>query len=234
MKIADITEAGDIEPGEAHAAYTQLQAYLAQSELVTNERLPPERELCDLLGVSRGELRKALAIAEADGQLWRHVGKGTFLGPRPAESGGEMANVAHLTSPAEVMRARVLFEPMMCREAAFKATSANIAEMRMCIARSREAKSWRRYENWDNRFHRAIAESTRNPLILLMFDTLNTVRRAVVWGRLRPDPQGPDPSHHSFREHEDIVQAIADRNGEQAERLMRSHLESVARKMLGA
>ncbi|MEZ0212533.1 MAG: FadR/GntR family transcriptional regulator [Xanthobacteraceae bacterium] len=232
MKVADVAEPRETEVGEGHAAYTQLQAYLAQPHLVANERLPPERELCDLLGVSRGELRKALAIAEADGQLWRHVGKGTFMGPRPTESVTELVNIAHLTSPAEVMRARVLFEPMICREAAFNANSANIAELKMCIARSREATTWRRYENWDNRFHRSIAESTRNPLLVAMFDMLNTVRRAVVWGRLRTDPQGPDPAHHSFQEHDDIVRAIADRNGERAEKLMRGHLESVTRKIV--
>ena len=65
---------------------TQLRAFLAQAPLSVDSRLPPERELCQQLGVSRGELRKALATLEAEGQLWRHVGKGTFIGARPAES----------------------------------------------------------------------------------------------------------------------------------------------------
>ena len=67
------------------SALTQLKAYLAQLNLPENARLPAERELCDVLGVSRGELRKALALLEAEGEVWRHVGKGTFLGARPPD-----------------------------------------------------------------------------------------------------------------------------------------------------
>ena len=38
------------------------------------------------LGVTRAELRKALAVLEAENQIWRHVGKGTFIGSRPIET----------------------------------------------------------------------------------------------------------------------------------------------------
>ena len=41
--------------------------------------------------MSRGDLRKALAILEAQGELWRHVGKGTFVGARPVD---ELSSVA--------------------------------------------------------------------------------------------------------------------------------------------
>ncbi len=68
-----------------HAALVQLQAYLAQIDLPSDGRLPPERELCDTLGVSRGDLRKALDVLARDGHIWRHVGKGTFVGSGPVE-----------------------------------------------------------------------------------------------------------------------------------------------------
>ncbi|GLK83789.1 FadR/GntR family transcriptional regulator [Ancylobacter defluvii] len=233
MEFADVVVAAEIQSGRELAAYTQLQAFLAQSQLAPNQRLPAERELCDLLGVSRGELRKALAIAEADGQVWRHVGKGTFVGPRQSDGPMEIVNLAHLTSPAEVMRARILFEPMMAREAAINATSANISEMNLCLLRGSEATSWRRAEHWDNRLHRAIAESARNSLLLVMFDTLNTVRRAVAWGRLREDANGPQPGRREFKEHVDIVSAISNRNPESAEKFMRLHLDNVASKVFG-
>ena len=48
----------------ADGALIQLKAWLSQSNLPKDGRLPPEREFADLLGVSRGDLRKALATLE--------------------------------------------------------------------------------------------------------------------------------------------------------------------------
>ena len=44
----------DQEAGDGRGALTQLRAYLAQSDLPGNTKLPPERELVEILGVSRG------------------------------------------------------------------------------------------------------------------------------------------------------------------------------------
>jgi DNA-binding FadR family transcriptional regulator len=216
-----------------HSALTQLRAFIAQQEVDADTRLPPERQLCDSLGVSRGELRKALAVLEEEGHLWRHVGKGTFIGQRPVAEGGDVRKLASETSPAEVMRARLLLEPLIAREAAMNASSGDIAELKLCLKQSRQAQTWRQYENWDNHFHRAVAQATRNTLLLGLFDTLNTVRRAVVWGRLRAQAKAPSPDHHSFTEHEEIARAIEARDLDRAARAMRQHLESVAVKLQG-
>ncbi len=58
------------------------------------------------------------------------------------------------------------------------------------------------------------------------------MRRAVVWGRLRANRTRPDPDHHSFAEHEEIVRAIADRDMNEAAQAMRRHLQTVERKLL--
>jgi DNA-binding FadR family transcriptional regulator len=132
------------------------------------------------------------------------------------------------------MRTRLLLEPEVARMAALNATSAHITEMRLCMQRTRAAQTWRQYEAWDNRLHRVIAESTQNSLLLALLDTLNAVRRAVVWGRLRVDKVKPAPNHHSFDDHEAIVAAIEDRDLNRAAAAMRAHLENVERNLLKA
>ncbi|NDV85315.1 FCD domain-containing protein [Aurantimonas aggregata] len=209
------------------AALVQLRAWLAQRELPGNSRLPPERELAEIVGVSRGDLRKALATLEADGLLWRHVGKGTFTGARPTTEIDSIAVIANQTSPAEVMRARLVLEPELAREAALHATADDIRAMRLCTDGGRAAETWRQYENWDNRLHRTIAEAGRNALLLSVFDTINAVRRTVVWGRLRNDKLLPPADHHSFGDHDAIVEAIENRDLSAAASLMRTHLQRV-------
>lgn len=226
--IDSMETAGD----RGQAAQVQLQAYLAREDLPANSRLPPERELCDILGVSRGDLRKALAVLERQGQIWRHVGKGTFVGSRPVKETVAIAEIAGRTNPAVLMRARLIIEPEIAREAALHATRDDVAAMRRSLAQMRAALTWRQYENLDNLLHRQIAEATGNTVLLGLFDALNAIRRTVVWGRLRPGPARPPADHHSFAEHESIVDGIEDRDLARAAGAMRLHLQSVANHLL--
>ncbi|RFC68146.1 MULTISPECIES: FadR/GntR family transcriptional regulator [Mesorhizobium] len=214
------------------AALVQLQAYLAQIDLPSDGRLPSERELCDTLGVSRGDLRKALDVLERDGHIWRHVGKGTFVGSGPVEETIGILEIAGSSSPADVMHARLIIEPEIAREAALHATTADIAAMRHSLEQTREAATWRQYENIDNLLHRQIAQASRNNVLLGLFDVLNAVRRTVVWGRLRADGSRPPADHHSFTDHERIVSAIEERDLAGAASAMRAHLQQVERRLI--
>jgi DNA-binding FadR family transcriptional regulator len=221
----------DVGPAQREAL-PGLRAYLAGMELPLDGRLPPERELAAQLGVTRAALRKALAVLESEGQLWRHVGKGTFVGSRPVDTLADMSALVRRTSPSEVMAARLAMEPEMARLAALHATNAHIAEMKSTIHRSKQAATWRQYESWDARFHRIVCEATQNELLLGLMDTLHAVRRAVTWGRMRGTLQRPSPDHHSFGEHEAIVAAIAERDANGAAAAMRTHLRTVERNLL--
>ena len=213
-------------------ALVQLRAYLAKQNLSPASRLPPERELSEVLGVSRGDLRKAFAILEEEGQIWRHVGKGTFVGPKPVDSLLTLHGVESRTNPSEVMRTRLLMETAMAREAALNANRADIEAMQRCLKHSRASKSWRQYETSDNQLHQLIAEATHNSLMVALFDALNAVRRTIVWGRMRSSDGGPPADHHSFNEHELIVKAIRDRDIEGAGRAMYEHLRMVEYRLL--
>jgi DNA-binding transcriptional MocR family regulator len=82
------------------ATLVSLRGYLSRQDISLNSRLPPERELCRELGASRTALRKALAVLEAEGQIWRHVGRGTFIGARPVLNLGDIEYLAGQTNPA--------------------------------------------------------------------------------------------------------------------------------------
>jgi DNA-binding FadR family transcriptional regulator len=216
------------------AALAQLRAYIADRAFQPGERLPAERILCLDLGLTRAELRRALATLEAENRLWRHVGKGTFLTEAPpAAPTGDFDRLSHQVSPADVMRARAVLEPAIAREAALYASAAAIAKLRLNIERARRAASWREYEALDNDFHRLIAESSGSVTLLALFDQLNTLRRMVSWGRVVRAGACPPPDHSSFAEHADIVAEIAGRSPDMAQAAMRGHLRSVAARLMG-
>lgn len=221
----EVTGQDGAEGDSGQSALIQLRAFLSQRELPPGTRLPPERELAESLGASRGELRKALALLERRGELWRHVGKGTFVGARPIAERVSVAEIAALCNPADVMRARLAIEPELAREAALHAKADDIGAMAACADGARSAGTWRQYESWDNRLHRAIAEASQNALLLAVFDTVNAIRRTVVWGR--PRDEAPHVDHHSFAEHDAIVAAIRERDLAGAAAAMRRHLRHV-------
>lgn len=215
------------------ATLVQLRAWLTRHNFPPDTRLPAERELSEILGVSRTDLRKALATLEGEGQLWRHVGKGTFTGTRAIDV-VSLADIDRETNPAEVMRTRLLIEPIIAREAALNATHRHVEALHRCVQRTQKATTWRQYETADNELHRCIAEATDNRILLALFDALNAVRRAVVWGLLRDNSERPPRDHHSFAEHDQIIAAIEQRDLDGASQAMYRHLRAVERHLMGA
>mgnify|MGYP001809676219 CR=1 FL=1 len=217
----------------APAVLTLLQGYLANAALPEDGRLPPERVLAATLGVGRAELRKALAVLERQGALWRHVGKGTFLGARPVAAIGDLAQLASASSPPSVMQARLALEPALARLAALHASAAQLLEIAARATAPATRPTWRQFENFDAQFHRAVAEAACNPVLLHLYDTLAALRRAVTWTRHRAAPVGPPGNHHPWTDHAAIARAIAARDGAAAEAAMHAHLATVARNLGG-
>jgi len=211
-------------------ALVQLRAYIAQGEFSLNERLPPERELCDQLGIARSELRKAYAVLESEGAIYRHVGRGTFVanGQGHGADFQSIAAIAKRTTPQQVMYARLVLEPQLAREAAVHATSEHVEQLTDICGKARQTVSWRQYETLDNRFHSLVTEATQNTPLIAMYDQLNALRRTIVWGRLRRRHEQPPEDHHSFIEHEAILAAIEQRDADAAQLCMRMHLKSVS------
>lgn len=82
-----------------------IRARIESGELRPNEALPGERELVARLGLSRTTVRQALSDLVAEGVLYRHHGKGTFVAPRKYEQ-----NLTWLTGFAEELR-RLEYSP---------------------------------------------------------------------------------------------------------------------------
>lgn len=212
-------------PNAAPDALKIVRDFIAAGDFSFNDQLPVERHLSVQLGLSRSKLRSALAALEAEGVIWRHVGRGTFIGPRPILDLEDVSYISSKTSPAEVFSVRLAIEPEIARLAALHGTSAEFEEMHRCKRLCRETRDWRTYEAWDLSFHLAIAKATHNNLLARIFDTVNSVRRAIEGKPTRPAHVPRD--HASFAEHDAIYTAIVSRDPEQAALCMRAHLKSV-------
>src|SRR6202167_3924560 len=66
----------------AASAFEQLISYVVNGDWKAGDRIPPERELCQQLGIARTSLREALKAMELVGMLDSRVGFGTMICPR--------------------------------------------------------------------------------------------------------------------------------------------------------
>jgi DNA-binding FadR family transcriptional regulator len=208
----------------ADAALARLRRVIESGPYPLYSRLPPERELSAQLDVSRARLREALEMLAAEGRIWRHVGKGTFIGNGPPPANAPTILDPSHVNPKELIEARLVIEPAVAAFAASTARPEDIKRMRHCAARREAATDSEAYNLWDRNFHRAIADASQNPVFISLFDRLNVLRSAPSYKR---DPMQEPYRSISAREHRDIVEAISERNPIAAFNSMRAHIASV-------
>ena len=190
-------------------------------------RLPAERNLATERRVSRGTIRKALDTLEAEGVIWRHVGKGTFVHRHELRLQIPFDISLSSATPQDLMEARLMFEPVIAARAALSATDTDIEFLRKCIAKADEATTWEAYELWDRTLHKAIAAGARNALAGTLLDTFNKIRERDEWSPRQLPVGGTETRRRSNNMHRVIVDAIARRAPEQAADEMCRHLEFV-------
>ena len=223
-----------LEKFDREDALTILTGFIKDGGYSPGDRLPPERELIVSLDMSRNSLRRALESLERDGVIWRHVGKGTFVAARGGNTGSEtLGELSKQVTPAQLMRSRLALEPAIAREAAINASDEAVTRLGVLRDRAVGAVDWDEYEAQDDLLHRAVAEATGNPLLLLLFDQLNQVRRAVAWNTVVRSSVCPARDHTSFSEHDEIIAAIEARDPMTAQAAMRKHLSSVSARLFG-
>jgi len=212
----------------------QLRKLLQSGRYPDQSRLPPERMLSERFGISRAVLRKALSVLEAENLIWRHVGRGTFVGAKPKAEQKDPFMIADFTNPAEIMEVRLVIEPKNAAIAALKATPDDIDRMKNALAKSATAADAVSFEKWDGALHEAIATSTGNSLLISFFKTLNSLRENKIWGSLKEASLNRQVKQSYCDQHRKLVLAITDRNALEAEQAMRSHLEDVQKNLLGS
>ncbi|MEJ1159017.1 FadR/GntR family transcriptional regulator [Prosthecomicrobium sp. N25] len=217
----------------AVTALERLRVRLEDAARSGERQLPPERQLAAELAVGRGALRRALEVLEAEGQIWRVQGKGTFLGSRPPSADG-LDGLSSRTSPAEMMEVRLEVEPTLARLAALRATAEDIEMMRRVARRIAAAPDAEARELWDGALHHRIAEAAGNRLFVGLFELIDKVRQDATFQSLRERARAGAGQALLHVQHDRIIDRIAARDAAGAEAAMREHLETVARRLAAA
>lgn len=211
-------------PDNANYALEKLRDLLRLGTTGADGKLPTERALSEMLGIGRRAVRQALEVLEAEGEVWRRQGSGTFLGQNPGALSNDVGAIVAGTDFMEIMEVRLRVEPQLAQLAALRAKPAEVTrmhELAQKITRSDDADA---RELWDGALHRQIAQSARNQLFLTVFDVINHVRQNEAWQKIRERARSNNGVTIAYAQHEDIIDAIAKRDPARAGEAMRQHL----------
>ena len=205
----------------------QIATLIDSGEYAVGARLPAERELAALLGVSRTSVREAILSLEISGRVEVRVGAGIFVTDAQA---AQRDAIDDGPSPFEQLAARRLIEGEICALAARTARKADVAALRATVVRMRDEAddpAWR--DATDREFHVRIATATGNGSLVLAVDGLWQQRRGPLWSRIEAHFHTKKIRDATLVDHAAIIDAIEARDADGARQAMHRHLAHVER-----
>lgn len=206
----------------------QIRASILAGEFVPGDKLPPERELAEMFGVSRPSVREALNALAASGLVMSYQGGGTVV-----KSLVETSSANPLTELIRVQQDRALdvIEVRKCMEswtawyAAERALPDDIRRMEDIVAGMKNNLELKQpSEDLDANLHLVIARATHNVvwlhLMQSLFDAMKEFQQ-TVW---RAAYLTHEDHQLLFAHHSAIIEAIKTRNPQAARDAMVNHL----------
>lgn len=214
---------------------SQIKNLISEGELQPGQRVPSERELASLLGVSRPSVREAIMVLEAMGLVESRQGGGTFvLSLTEASMADPLSNLVAknpkmLYSLAEV---RMGLETWSAYLAAERATDQDIAQMdELYLEMKRQASKGGWEPDVDARFHYAITSAAHNTIQLHVLNTIQELFHTTIMVALMEFYQKEGYIDLLMKHHYAILEAIRKHQPEEAREAMRTHLALVMDKM---
>lgn len=212
---------------------SQVESYIAGNALSPGDRLPGERELCDLLGVSRASVREALRSLQTRGIVRVQHGKGVFVAA-PDENSRAMQHLARLREVGldELFAMREVLEVPAAGWAAAAATDSQLAKLvdtfQQLEQAVRSGSQPRELQAIDARLHLQITEYASNRFLTMT----QTILQEMLAHSMDTTLAIAGRPARSVREHADIVEALVSRDAGRARAAARRHIRSAHRAAL--
>ncbi|MFZ5642630.1 MAG: FadR/GntR family transcriptional regulator [Bacillota bacterium] len=211
---------------------SQIKNLMYEGTIRPGDKLPPERELAEIMNVSRTSVREAIKTLSAMGLVSIKKGHGVFV------SEANLGSVINRMGDALILKRdeidqlfeiRKVLETQAAQWAAERATYEEMQALKELVEEAKEAcnsdTNPEIVTTHDTRFHNTVVEASHNNVLGMvmsgMLEALGKVRQKTM--------RVPGRIVQSVLDHEEIVKAIMKRDGEAARRAMYNHIESVER-----
>lgn len=213
----------------------QIKMAIRAGQLGPGDRLPPERELTALFGVSRVTVRDALRVLEATGLVEIRVGAGggAFVTvPDTGDVGEGISNMLLMraVTPADVTETRMILEVGMLPLVCDRATEEDLAALdRICDRAEQVLQGQHDYDvALSAEFHAQLAHAAHNEVIRLLIEPLHHPLESSL---REAKSRAPEMGSRGALEHRRLIEAIRARDAEAAQSIMRRHVGRTAERV---
>jgi DNA-binding FadR family transcriptional regulator len=222
------TQKGGIEAAStARILSAMLAADIESGAWPPGTRLPTERALSERSGLPRSAVRQALSELVAKGLVERRHGSGTYVvDPAQADAVPALSLIADDIAPLHLIEVRATLEPSVSRLAARHATTRDLHKLEGILTQlDRAGTDVDRFAVLDEDFHVALAEATRNPMLVWLYRQMNAVRGRTQWMTVRDEKLTSDRIGEYNALHREILDAVAGRDPDRAASAMLRHMD---------
>lgn len=221
------TEFQAIRKNRVHEEVAKQLEQLILKKLHPGDKLPAERELAGMLGVSRSSIRDAMRRLHVIGLVEPRQGAGTVV--REISSEALISPLAGVISHkrqmvGELLDFRIMLEPPLAGRAAEHASVVQVRQMEDILGRQDSlVRAGHLAVEEDTEFHYCIAQSSGNSVVLRVLDVVMDMLRETRSRSLQTEGR----PLKSLAGHKRILAAIKKRDAAGAESAMRQHLTDV-------
>ncbi|WP_296263181.1 FadR/GntR family transcriptional regulator [Pseudomonas sp. UBA6562] len=203
-------------------AVEQLRARIAAGDWAVGERLPTEPELAQELGISRNTVREAMRVLAFSGLIEIRQGDGSYL--RTVQDPLQAVLALSRCSVDHAREARHILEAEAIGLAAQRCTEADLQGLRQALTHSGAHfhGDLQAYLEADMVFHQRLVDAAHNPALSELYRYFSGLVRAAVEHNMSHTAR----CQHTFDLHEQILEALTQRDPERAKRLSRDLIES--------
>ena len=202
----------------------QIAALISRGTLKPGERIPSEKQLCEQFGVGRTSVREALRSLSVMGVLESHMGEGTFVASNASRFLERSFQWGLLLDPKvveDLIETRLMLESHTAFLAATKAGPDDLERMAEAIQLMEiHMGDAGQYLEHDLEFHLTIAQATQNSILQSLLSTTRGYLQAWIRETLSPPDSAEKRARLSIAEHDRILRALKNKDGEAARQAM--------------